>query len=421
MDQKNPLELKQETETKFPVPEVLKTALSSLDESQDFDIGQLLSTKPPKGEKKKNLKKKDMNKIVAKVKETIKGIEEAAKQIEPTIDLKVDDDYVEYHSKEFKEFLLSTNILQEGDQPCRGVTSNGIETDLYINSYKLFKYSTKSSPDSAQIVDIPTQLVLINRLNKLFGFQFIQQTDTSMKFGDVDRSICVFLKQSHKVKNHKITHEILNNLLKKFMITAFTTVESAFRSELVWVKPEFKKLIAPEVIMLQGLPGTLKESFNIFVNELTKIKGAKVFTDTSKLDILLHTMPSGVIEETLARTIKSMTPMFIYDYFEAVKSVYLFCGLLDVYLSGEVRNSEDLVLIARVTNMVYQNTRLYQNSTARSMPYAEEDLSELLQMYYLNHTISGPQYFILKMLEKTIPVLVAKNKTSSDNVLSASL
>jgi myosin heavy subunit len=364
------------------------------------------------------LKEKDYSKVVEKLKKTIAELETAAKKIEATHDFSVPPISEDVREK-YLQFLLTTNILNEKTMfngkevefKQRGVSRRGINQDDFLNSYDILHINSGDAPRS--IIDVPTQLVYINKLNKIFGSQFIQEADSNLKFTDIDRSICTFLLMK-KPDNHNITKIILENLLKKLIILPFSTVESAFRSSNIWIKPEFKSLIKGEIIMMQGLPTYLRSSFNIFVTELLETERGQIFNRTEKLDYVIHISTPGIIEQTLARIIKTMTPMFIYDYFEAIKSIYLFCGLFDAYLNKCTETPmtseqmiQDMDIIVKVAVMLYQNTRLYQNSTARSLPYYEKSaLSEQAQMYYLNHTLVGPQYQLLRCLEKSAIALI---------------
>ena len=62
---------------------------------------------------------------------------------------------------------------------------------------------------------------------------------------------------------------------------------------------------------------------------------------------------------------------------------------------------EDVSLIAKICSIIYQNTRLNQNTTGRQLPAYNDKISETTQMYYLNHTIVGPQFLLLKLLERS--------------------
>lgn len=435
---------KTEEEINQNISSELKEGINELDAIQDFEISDILKTdlskfisqpeKQPaqkkeaakaggmriaKKEHKANETVKELKEQGVKQSELKKAIEEHDKKINELRELakqiEEKNDYLKFSEsdddiKKFREFLFTTNlfreevtlnkekiILQE-----RASTTSGIEENRYINSYEIISYNNRDSPKDGA-VDPAEQLVLLGKLNKLFKFEFIQQSDSNLKFGDVDRSICAFLKE-RTTQAHSITTKIVSELLKKVLICSMGQMESAFRSESVWITPEFKRVILPEIIMMQALPEHLKRSFNIFVEELTELKDPRILKDASKLDYLIHTATSGIIEQTLARAIKCMTPMFIYDYFEAVKSIYLFAGMLEVLLTEKTRETlqrVDILLLGRTALFIYQNSRYLQNSLPRNLPLSEEELSEQLQMYYLNHTMLGPQNILLRMFEKS--------------------
>lgn len=423
----------------------LKDGINKLDATQDFEISDILKTdlsklceQQPKQEnfqdsrqatkaggmriakkehkvnetakelKEQGVKQSDLKKAIEEHDKKINELRELAKLIESKNDYLRFSENVE-DIKKFREFLFTTNLFREEITlnkekvylQDRASQNTGVEENRFINSYDIIEYNNRDSPKDGA-VDPAEQLVLLGKLNKLFKFEFIQQTDSNLKFGDVDRSICAFLK-TKTPQTHVATTKIVNNMLKKILVCSLGQMEGAFRSESVWITPEFKRAILPEIIMMQGLPDSLKQSFNIFVEELTELKDPRILKDGSKLDYLVHTSTQGVIEQTLARAVKCMTPMFIYDYFEAVKSVYLFAGLLEVLLTEQTRETlqrVDILLLGRVALFIYQNSRYLQNSLARNLPLSEEQLSEQLQMYYLNHTMLGPQNILLRMLEK---------------------
>lgn len=345
-----------------------------------------------------NIPKEDVPKILKKAKETVNSIEDKAKEIEKSKDFSIDLDKYNNNLVAYQLFLY--------DDTLHSITSNGIDLNLYINHYNLLKYNWSNGPDSSLIIDVPTQLVLVHKLNRLFNFQFIQQTDTSIKFNDLDRSVCCFIKENLK-ETYKFTYDLLKHLLKKILVVSMTNVEFAFRSDKIWMSPNFKKFILSDVIMMESLQGKLKQSFKIFIESLTQIKNGKVFNNIKIIDKLLHTVNDLELEEILGNALKCMTPCFILDYFNSVKSIYLFMGLLNIYIYKKQLNEyfvcqkEDLDLICKIVNIIYQNTRLYQNTTGRQLPSYTGTISEETQMYYLNHTIVGPQFILLKLLERS--------------------
>lgn len=344
-----------------------------------------------------NVPIKDMPKVIEKAKETIKTIEEKAKLIEENSDFTFDEEEYKNNKDVYRNFIFNNDL--------HSINNYGIDINNYINYYDLYKYQWSNGPNSNLIIEIPQQLVYVHKLNKLFDFQFIQQTDVSIKFNDLDRMVCAFIKQN-SCDTYKLSYDILKCLMKKILIVSLSNVESAFRSEKIWISPSFKKFALNDVIIMQSLSGKLKDSFKIFIDELFKTKDCKIFNNTKILDKLVHTINDFELEEVLANSIKCMTPCFILDYFNAIKSLYIYCGLLNIYMNKIskkelILHKEDLELIGKISSIIYQNTRLYQNTTGRQLPMFENKISEETQMYYLNHTIVGPQFLLLKMLEKS--------------------
>ena len=91
--------------------------------------------------------------------------------------------------------------------------------------------------------------------------------------------------------------------------------------------------------------------------------------------------------------------------------MYLICSTLAGYMKKEGLDlkykhkeeiHQDLVNIVKVCNYCYENTILYEHSVARHMPYYSDEISNELQSYYLNHALAGPQYYVIKNLERLI-------------------
>lgn len=344
-----------------------------------------------------NLTDIEYAKTAKHIKETIKEIEHKAREIAKTIDLTVSEEDVKNNSEKYKKFLFTTDI--------HALSSMGIDTDGYINEYDILKYNSKNG-DLNTIISIPTQLVLIYKLNKIFDYQFLQKTDASIRFNDLDRMISLFISENH-TETFKTSYSIFENMIKKLLVETFSTVEGAFRSDKIWINSDFKKFITSDVIMLKCLSGKLSHSFSKFVTELCKTKDGKIFSNIQRLDYVIHEASDFDLVEILAGSIKCMTPCFALDYFHCVKTLYLFCSLLNVYLDRvEKKKIEfsrtDLSIIAKVCSLMYQNTRMYQNTSLRTLPSFENDIDPYTQMYYLNHTIIGPQFYLLKLLEKSI-------------------
>ena len=382
--------------------------------------GSRTARKPEKSSAMKEIEKEAANsginqkELAEKLKTTIKQLEEEADKLEKSNEFKeTKTPLTQMEIEESRYFLFNNEIKTEF------VNQNGISTDKYISLLLNEKYSTKSQPKEGSIDSTPKQLVYISRLSKQLNAQLLQESNLQLKFNNIDMSICNYLKnKSEKINDYKIVYIILREFFKKLIVASLSDVELAFRSQNNWISQEFKKLILKDVVMLQTLPPKLAKSWKIFVNELCKTNDANIYNDISKLDYVIHVDCDFVIEETLAKSIKCMTPCFIYNYYLAAKSVYLLCGLLDDWFdSVKYRKdnsmkfefnelSNELTNITKICIYLYENSRFHENSTARSLPYSNEPISQELQIYYLNHTTMGPQYRLLKGLEKYIYGLI---------------
>jgi hypothetical protein len=372
--------------------------------------------------------------LTEKLKNTIKQLEEEAARLEQSDEFKDFENQNKYTFTEedienSRRFLFNNTI--EDIFKC----SNGISTDKYISFVNDERYSTKTQPKEGSIDSTPKQLVYISKLSKQLGTQLLQESNLQLKFNNIDMTICNYFRNK-KINDYKAVYILLREFFKKLIVASLSDVELAFRSQNNWISEEFKKLILKDVIMLQTLPPKLAKSWKIFVNELCKTNDASIYNDISKLDFILHIDCDFVVEETLAKSIKCMTPCFIYNYYLAAKSVYILCGLLDDWYDSvknryskkdnetsisDNKNNEnskkesglsknelyiELINISKVCTYLYENSRFYENSTARSLPYSNEPISQELQVYYLNHTMMGPQYRLIKGLEKYIYGLI---------------
>lgn len=341
----------------------------------------------------------DKKKLKIKVDEIIHKLEQDADELSKTMDFKIK---ITEPIIELKERLFNTIFTETF------IGSNGISIDKYLSYLLQRNYNSQQNitpPD-----DAAKQLVFIRRLSKQLNYGLLTQMESQLKFQNIHTKLCEYFKSSN-IPDYKIVYIILQETMKKLIISAFTDVEMAFRSNNNWVNDSFKKLILSDVILLQTLPNKLAYSWKIFIKELCKDGNAHIFNDVSNLPSVLDIKDDFIIEETLARTIKCMTPCFIYNYYSAIKTLYLICGALAGYMKQngldlKYKNKdqihEELVNIVKVCNYCYENTRLYEHSVARHMPYYSEEISNELQSYYLNHTLVGPQYHVIKNLERLI-------------------
>lgn len=352
---------------------------------------------------------KDLNEeqLKEKAAEIIKNLKEKANQIELK---EIDQEEFNNNKTKYVDFLLYN--------PIYGFDGKTIDVEDYINRFDIFKYSIDQGIDTSLMYEIPEQLAYINKLGKIFNHDFITVADVDVKFTRLDLMCCDFIKQYKEENNfndvYKIVYTIFEKFVFKLLVSSCTMFESAFKSKNIWVNDQFKLATKEDVIMLHCLQDKFFKSFTIFCEELSRTKEAFVFNSIEHLPSISMSHKDLELEMILASSIKGMTPMFIYDYFSAMKSLYIGCSLINIYLN-KVENKtinksveeliNDIAVIAAVSSLIYQNTSLKQHGSTRQLPQYKDEIDEKTQMYYLNHTIYGPQFILMKIFEKAIPVL----------------
>lgn len=65
----------------------------------------------------------------------------------------------------------------------------------------------------------------------------------------------------------------------------------------------------------------------------------------------------------------------------------------------------DLNVICAVGVIIYENKNYIFKQTSHSLPTSRSEVSEKTNMYILNHLFTGGQYYLLKMFERSAPVM----------------
>ena len=66
---------------------------------------------------------------------------------------------------------------------------------------------------------------------------------------------------------------------------------------------------------------------------------------------------------------------------------------------------EDLYTLSVAGVVVYENKNFIYKQTNRTLPNYDKPLSNETKLYILNHFLTGGQFYLLKMLEESIPVI----------------
>ena len=110
--------------------------------------------------------------------------------------------------------------------------------------------------------------------------------------------------------------------------------------------------------------------------------------------------------------LKCYLPSIAYNYFYAIKGMYLVARFLSLYLEQkryENKSSEeicdDLQTIASIAVMIYENLAFVYKMIPRTLPTFKREISKQTHMYITNHLLVGGQYYIMKMFAECLPSL----------------
>ena len=302
-----------------------------------------------------------------------------------------------------------------------------LDTNEYINNTTIFKYNAFDTPNMSMQHTIPEKVVYIKKLNQIFDHEFINNKTGDFHFNDLDKQIVTFL---YKYKNYgttKIEYGIIKSLMGKLIISLNTSCELALRDN---TKPtlntEFKQAVIRDIECMkyiQSTDGKLYTSWKTFLNSLFSLDSDKliyVHNNYKSLNNKLKTAYDSdfLTENLLANMLKCYLPSIAINYFYVIKSIYLIARLLSIYIQEKkyMKNNafkefddivNDIYTIGTIGTILYENKVFILKQIPRSLPRYDKQISEQTQMYILNHLLTGGQYYILKMLEESLPVVAS--------------
>ena len=302
-----------------------------------------------------------------------------------------------------------------------------LDTNEYINNTTVFKYNAFDTPNMSMQHTIPEKVVYIKKLNQIFDHEFINNKTGDFHFNDLDKQIVTFL---YKYKNYgttKIEYGIIKSLMGKLIISLNTSCELALRDN---TKPtlntEFKQAVIRDIECMkyiQSTDGKLYTSWKTFLNSLFSLDSDKliyVHNNYKSLNNKLKTAYDSdfLTENLLANMLKCYLPSIAINYFYVIKSIYLIARLLSIYIQEKkyMKNNafkefddivNDIYTIGTIGTILYENKVFILKQIPRSLPRYDKQISEQTQMYILNHLLTGGQYYILKMLEESLPVVAS--------------
>ena len=304
---------------------------------------------------------------------------------------------------------------------------NNLPAIEYINSITTFKYNPYDSPNVALQHSIPENVLTIHKLNKIFETELIPVMIDNYHFDDVDEKICLFLEKFKTLPSTNLEYEMIRSFLAKLIYSLSTSTEMALREKKVsHVDPKYKKAILHDLDIMSSVQFTKGKwmlSWSKFIESFFGYDGDNLVYDFKSYEKLNSEVKTSyeedfLMEILLANILKTYFPSISINYFYVIKSVYLTARLLTVYIDhlkqkvhklGQIPNVEDIVndinIIAHAGVMLYEIKNYTFKQMSRSLPSCKNGMSNETEMYILNHIFTGGQYYLLKMLERSLPVL----------------
>ena len=316
----------------------------------------------------------------------------------------------------FKQYLLHPLLV-----PKRCVTRMSLNE--YINSITIFKYNCFDTPNVSMQHPIPEKVIFAERLNNVFNHKFIDVNSGDFHFKDLDAQLLGYISGYQDKGTLSFEYKLIKSTLGKLILNLNSDVELALRDNTrPTLNSAFKQVIVRDIQQMKFIQdpnGKTFISWKAFLDTLLSLGSDKlifVFDTYRNLNIKLDKAYNTdfLIENLLGNTLKCYLPSVALNYFYTIKSIYIIARLSSLYIQLQLFKNKsheqvmnDLYTIAVAGVMIYENKSFIYKSASRTLPTYDKPLSNETKLYILNHLLTGGQYYILKMLEESLPVIAA--------------
>lgn len=333
-----------------------------------------------------------------------------AHEIEDKVEL-LDFDYIEKNEKFFSKFFEYSDV-------CPDIVS-------FIREQTNFKYEPFKNISIDGVIDSARKLVYVSKLSDVFEFPFIKKIDSNWKFDQLDDSFLEFIEQNEN--STAIEYKLLKSLLGKLVVLLCSDVERSFviessgksetetngmKREIQTQKPEIKKYLEHWILKMEkfgSIKNNVSKGWSVFVNSLLNSQEVFVFKSQEQLhDILLKCYSSHFLMESLiANILKTFQTNILIDYFHVIRLCFIWVRMVSILIQNSIKSSKrkshkeimnDIFMLSCVIVSMYEDNYFISSILPKSLP-TNENLSEESILYFINHSIKGPQYLILKQLE----------------------
>ena len=291
----------------------------------------------------------------------------------------------------------------------------------YINNTTIFKYNCFDSPNLSMGIQIPEKIIYMDKLNKIFGYDFIDTTQNDFHFADTDLQLVKFLFDNRHIQTTKLEYTLIKSMIGKLIINLNTDVELALRDErTVRLDSNFRQCISKDMQLMKHIQvgdGKTAKSWRVLTNAMLSLDGDTdiyVHNGMSQLNqkLLQAYDKDFLCESLIGSMLKCYLPSVAINYFYVLKGIYLVARFMSIYMMKNLFEGktveqicDDLSVIGNIAAIIYENLAFVYKMIPRTLPTFKHELSKETHMYITNHLLVGGQYYILKMFVECIPSL----------------
>lgn len=212
-----------------------------------------------------------------------------------------------------------------------------------------------------------------------------------------------------------IEHRLYNTFFGKLILSMFSSTEKVFVQNKPCITTDYFEIINNINTEMKNMLKSniyIKKSWFIFYDKLIDGKTYYKYTNYNDLSDRLKDCYDNKfpIEILLADCIKQLIPSVSLNYLNIVKYIYILGRLIVIYINTYTTiDMKDLIIICRAVSSLYESYYYSISMIPRGMPKFIENCSEEFKLYYISHAITGPEYYLFKQLEYSIPCYLTKN------------
>lgn len=351
------------------------------------------------------------------------GLEELCRQLKDEASdfsrlhgIRVDIPYLREHKAELRNVLIGMAMCPAVDKGILIDTSAFVAAAAMAKGYDVLN----ASADTGLLHQLPEQLVICQRAEDIFGRQFININSPNFSFSEIIVNICKMIEDNGDIPSKFGELSMVRSFMTKIIIFLNTNFESSLRVDggnnvgadvYALLKDDIKQFVIADKVM--------NVSWMSFVNGLlSKENKACVYRFKSYEELNRHMSESlkegGVLEHLLGTMLKSFIPSIIIDHFYAIRTIYIIARLLTIYQHEKIFSgksveeiAKELKTIAALGLMTYENIFNSTRMMTRTVPriHGKKEMTPEFSNYIMCHMIVGGQFFLLRAIERALPVL----------------